>query len=135
MVKAASVQAANEMPRVSNTVALKTPMPCSDANGPKNQENTRQNAQAATVTPIARSTSSAAVCRARPMPCVQVYRKVPVSSSLASTGAPAKAPSSAGTRFTRIPRTLPTVQSVLLNVRLRFWQASELAGWQRIRAV
>ena len=61
------------------------------------QENSTLNAPAAAVTTTASSTSLASVQRHRPKPCVQANRKVPVSSSRASNGAPANAPISAGT--------------------------------------
>jgi len=51
------------------------------------QENSTLNAPAAAATAIASSTSLASAQRHRPKPWVQAYRKVPVSSSRASTGA------------------------------------------------
>ena len=63
------------------------------------------------------------------MPWVQAYRKVPVSSSRASTGAPANAPISAGTACRR---TLTTI-AVVPYLPVKFMaQASELAGWQAV---
>ena len=85
------------------------------------------NAPATAVTAIASGTSLPTVQRSRPMPWVQAYRKVPVSSSLASTGAPMNAPISTGTTcramLTRI------ALSPYLPVKL-MPQASEPAGWQ-----
>ena len=61
------------------------------------------------------------------MPWVQANRKVPVSSSRASTGAPANAPISAGTTCRK---TLTTFTfTAYLPVKFMV-QASELAGWQ-----
>ena len=102
-------------------------------NGWKNQVNTWLNAQVTAVIATASSVSLATVQRTRPKPWVQAYRKVPVSSSRASTGAPAKAPISAGARFIRIRTVFPIVQSVLLKPLFRVWQASELNGWQAVR--
>ena len=51
----------------------------------------------ASVTTSASTTSLASVQRRRPKPWVHAYRKVPVSSSRARSGAPRNAPISAGT--------------------------------------
>ena len=61
------------------------------------------------------------------MPWVQAYRKVPVSSSLASTGAPVNAPISAGTACKAMLTRIAV--SPYLPVKLML-QAIELAGWQ-----
>lgn len=58
---------------------------------------------------------------------------MPVSSSLASTGAPANAPIRAGARFMKILRVFAIVQSVLVKALFRVWQAVELNGWQAVR--
>ena len=71
----------------------------------------------------------ASVQRHRPKPWVQANRKVPVSSSRASTGAPANAPISAGTACRK---TLTTI-AVGPYLPVKFMaQASELAGWQAV---
>jgi len=98
--QAASVQAANATPCRSKTRGARGgSRVCSpwSANGAKYQENSTLNAPAAPATATASGTSLARVQRARPKPWVQAYRKVPVSSSRARTGATANAPSSAGT--------------------------------------
>ena len=112
IAKAVSVHAANATGRVSNTVAENTVRSSCARNGQKNQVNTTLNAPATAVTAIASSTSLAIANRARPKPWVQAYRKVPVSSSRASTGAPANAPISTGTSCIKMPRTFAIVQSV-----------------------
>ncbi len=85
------------------------------------------NAAAAAVTATASGTSLPSVQRSRPMPWVQAYRKVPVSSSRASTGAPANAPISAGTAC----RAMLTMIAVVPYLPVKFMaQPSELAGWQ-----
>ena len=73
------------------------------------QENSTLNAPAAAATATASSTSLPSVQRHRPMPWVQANRKVPVSSSRASTGAPANAPISAGTACRRTLTTIAVV--------------------------
>ena len=57
----------------------------------------------ATATVTASGTSLASVHRCRLTPSVQAYRKVPVSSSRASTGAPTNAPISKGTAISTVP--------------------------------
>ena len=57
---------------------------------------------------------------------------MPVSSSLASTGAPANAPSRA-VRIMKILMVFAIVQSVPLKVLFRAPQAFEVAGWQAVR--
>ena len=74
MAKATSVQAANTIPRVPNTVPASTVMSSCARNGRKNQVNTWLNAPAAAVSATASSTSLAMVHRSRPKPCVQAYR-------------------------------------------------------------
>ena len=70
----------------------------------------------------------ASVQRHRPKPWVQAYRKVPVSISRASTGAPANAPISTGTACRMKPfARKPFVPSKAITIP---GQASELAGWQ-----
>ena len=71
--------------------------------------------------------------RHRPKPWVQAKRKVPVSSSLASTGAPTNAPISAGTTCSRMAG-IDMLSHVPLNVVARSWQAGEPAGWQAVAA-
>ena len=84
------------------------------------------NAPAVAATATASSTSLPRVQRHRPMPWVQAYRKVPVSSSRASTGAPVNAPISGGTACRR---TLTKI-AVLPYRPVKFSaQPSELAGW------
>ena len=131
---AASVQAANAMPRVSNTVAASTFMSSWDRNGSKNHVNSWLNAQAGTVMTTASMAILAIVRRTRPTPCVQAYLKVPVSSSRARSGAPANMPRSTGRSCIRMLRVFPRVQSVPLKVRLSVWQAAEPCGWQAVRA-
>ena len=133
MAKATRVQAANAIPCVANTVAENTVRLSCARNGWKNQTNTWLNAPATAVTATASSASLAMVHRSRPKPCVQAYRKVPVSSSLASTGAPANAPIRAGVRFTKMLMVFAIVQSVPLKLLFRAWQAFELNGWQAVR--
>ena len=58
-------------------------------------------APAATVTTAATSTSLAIAHWVRPVPWVQANRNVPVSSSLASSGAPANTPTNSGTTCMR----------------------------------
>ena len=84
------------------------------------------------VTATASGTSLASAQRHRPKPWVQANRKVPVSSSLASTGAPTNAPISTGTTCRMTP--FATKVSMPLKVLTRFWQAGEAAGWQAIAA-
>ncbi len=82
--KAASVQAANATPRRSNSMGARGGSRVCNPwarNGPKYQENSTLNAPAAAATVTASGASLATVQRARPKPWVQVYRKVPVSSS------------------------------------------------------
>lgn len=57
---------------------------------------------------------------------------MPVSSSLASTGAPANAPISTGTSCIKMLRVFPIVQSVLLKALFRFPQAFELGEEQAV---
>ena len=54
-------------------------------------------APVATVTTAPSATTLASVHRHRPKPWVQANRKVPLSNSRASNGAPRNAPTSAGT--------------------------------------
>ena len=90
------------------------------------------NTPAAAATVTASSTSLASVQRHRPKPWVQAYRKVPVSISRASTGAPANAPISAGTACSMKPLARkPFVPSKAVTI---FGQASEFAGWQAVIA-
>src|SRR5690242_13883663 len=92
IAKAASVQAANATPSESNrSVANGIAYPAAK-NGLAYQENSTVNAPAAAATTTASNTSLPIAQRDRPMPWVQANRKVPVSSSRASTGAPANAP-------------------------------------------
>ena len=130
IAKAASVQAGNARPRVTNTVAAPGVMPWFCMGGPKNQANSSPRAPDTAASTIAISTILASVDRTRPKPCVQAYRNVPVSSSLASTGAPANAPISTGARFIRIRTVLAIVQSVLVSALARFSQAAAPAPWQ-----
>jgi hypothetical protein len=91
------------------------------------QVNSTLNAPAAAATTAPSSTSLASAQRPRPKPWVQAYRKVPVSSSRASTGAPANAPISAGTAC----RPMLTMIAVTPYLPVKFMaQASELAEWQ-----
>ena len=93
------------------------------------QENSTLNAPAAAATATASSTSLPSVQRHRPMPWVQAYRKLPVSISRASTGAPANAPISAGAAC----RKMLTKIAVMPYLPVKFMaQASELAGWQTV---
>ena len=67
--------------------------------------------------------------RHRPKAWVQAYRKVPVSSSRASTGAPANAPIRAGTAC----RKILTIIAVMPYRPVKFMaQASVLAGWHAV---
>src|SRR5262249_35709222 len=100
--------------------------------GSKNQANSWLNAQARIVITTASRVSLATVQRRRPMPWVHAYLKVPVSSSLASTAGPAKAPSRAGARLIRMPIVFAVGQSVLLK---DLFSAAQSAGRQLIRAV
>jgi len=93
------------------------------------QEYSTLNAPAAAATATANSTSLPSVQRSRPMPWVQANRKVPVSSSRASTGAPANAPISAGAACRKILTIIPV--GPYLPVKFMA-QASELAGWQAV---
>ncbi len=92
------------------------------------------NAQARTAITTPSRASLAIVQRTRPMPWVHAYLKVPVSSSLASTAGPVKAPSSAGARLIRMAMVFAIVQSVVLKV-LFCRPAAASRGWQLIRAV
>src|SRR6516225_9893627 len=127
IAKAASVQAANATPRRPNTSGSSVIWLPSAKNGWKYQENSTLNAPAATVTTTASGTSLATVQRVRPKPWVQAYRKVPVSSSRASTGAPTNAPISAGTACSRTGITSVPGLLMLLNI---IAQASEVVGRQ-----
>src|SRR5260370_22686753 len=131
IAKAASVQAANATPRRSNTIGPNGICQPSAKNGWKYQENSMLKAPAAAVTVTASGTSLASVQRHRPKPWVQAYRKVPVSSSRASTGAPTNAPISAGTTCSR---AAIAVDDALLTLLSRVSQAGELAGRQAAAA-
>jgi hypothetical protein len=65
-------------------------------NGWKYQVTRAPNAAVATARTTARSTSLGSAQRQRAKPWVQAYRKVPVSSSRASTGAPGERPDQRG---------------------------------------
>ena len=66
--------------------------------------------------------------RHRPKPWVQAYRKVPVSISLASSGAPTNAPISAGSACRMTPFDRKPYEP--LKVLTVSWQAGEPAGRQ-----
>ncbi len=97
IANAVSVQAASATPRRSKSVGYSGPLlsPAPKI-GWTYQETSPLNAPAASVITTASGTSWAMVHRERPKPWVHAYRKVPVSSSLASSGAPVNAPISAG---------------------------------------
>src|SRR5580693_3009004 len=100
----------------------------------KYQENRTLNAPAAAARMTASGTILARVQRARPKPWVQAYRKVPVSSSRASTGAREKAPISAGTTCSKTAMASAVDQCALSKSTIALLQASELAGWHAATA-
>src|ERR1700722_10049827 len=127
IAKAASVQAVKATSRRSNTsVAHGMAYPAAE-NGRRYQENSTLNAAAAAATATPSVTSLPSVQRHRPKPWVQANRKVPVSISRASTGAPANAPITGGTTCRKALTTLTVVEYLPMKFML---QASELAGWQ-----
>ena len=99
--------------------------------GSKNQSYSWLNAPARIASTTPSRVSLAIVQRRRPMPWVHAYLKVPVSSSLASTAGPVKAPSRAGTRLIRMAMVFDIGQSVALKE----WFFAPQAVWQLIRAV
>ena len=109
------MKAGNTIPLASNTPSVSRFICSVYRNGWKNQENSSPNAAARTTSVTPSSASLAIASRSRPTPCVQANRKVPVSSSLASSGAPAKAPISTGASDIKMEQVFPSGQSVELN--------------------
>ena len=77
----------------------------------------------------ASATSLASAQRHRPKPWVQANRKVPVSSSRASTGAPANAPISTGTNCRKTP---PGVVAPAQVVQGELCQAGLAVGGEQV---
>src|SRR5580692_9160199 len=94
---ASSVQAAKSTPRLPNSCIGNLLVLPSARNGLKYQLNNWLNRYASTVSVTPSRTSLTTAQRTRPQACVHANRNVPLSSSLASTGAPTNTPSRIGT--------------------------------------
>ena len=124
VAKATSVKAGNTIPLVSNTASASRFICSVHRNGWKNQENSSTNTPASTTSVTPSSASLAIASRSRPTPCVQANRNVPVSSSLASSGAPAKAPISTGASWIKIEQVFASGQSPELKLLNALAQAA-----------
>src|SRR5579862_7419576 len=127
---ATSVQAAYATPRRSNRAGASGVPNFAAKNGAKNHQESTLRTPAAAATTTASGTSLPSVQRHRPKPCVQAYRNVPVSISLARIGAPTNAPSSAGVSVSSSPAVTSVGTYLVLNMPAAYPQVDEFAGWQ-----